>query len=80
MSAGYHVYGVEYIPNVSIKYYFDGVLEATTSGVPIPAESYEIMINLMVALASTSGLHTVPTPGSYPATTMGVAEVQAYTH
>jgi len=80
MSAGYHTYGVEYIPNVSIKYYFDGVLEATTSGVPIPAESYEIMINLMVALASTSGLHTVPTPGSYPATTMGVAEVQAYTH
>ena len=26
MSAGYHTYGVEYIPNVSIKYYFDGVL------------------------------------------------------
>ena len=78
MSAGYHTYGVEYIPNVSIKYYFDGALEATTSGVPIPAESYEIMINLMVALASTSGWHTVPAPGNYPASTMDVAEVQAY--
>ena len=80
MSAGYHTYGIEYIPNVSIKYYFDGVLEATTSGVPIPAESYEIMIDLMVSLASLSGSHTVPTLGSYPLTTMDVAEVQAYAH
>ena len=66
MSAGHHVYGVEYIPNVSIKYYFDGVLEATTSGVPIPAESYEIMINLMVAVGEHVGVAHGPDPWQLP--------------
>jgi len=82
LSAGYHVYGVEWKPGPSgtIKYYIDNVLQATYSG-NIPVQGYEMMINLQVASLAypgISGWHTVPVAGQFPIHTMDVAEVQAY--
>ncbi len=46
MSAGSHIFGVEFIPGVSVKYYFDGVQVfevLASSGVTITAGTHEIM-------------------------------------
>ena len=82
MSAGYHVYGVEWKPGPSgtIKYYIDNVLQATYSG-NVPMQGYEMMIDLQVASVAYPGIaswHTVPVAGQFPVHTMEVAEVQAY--
>jgi hypothetical protein len=80
VTAGYHVYGYQLIPGQSITGYFDGkqVWQVTaSSGVTIPGEPYEIMLELQVAAQQTSGWHTI-TSGTTPSATMDVAEVQAY--
>ena len=82
-SAGYHVYGIEWIPGVSVKEYVDGnlVWSVTQSQVPggIVAQAYEIILNLVVTASKDSGWATVPTATS-PGGSMDVAEVQAYSH
>jgi hypothetical protein len=75
MSAGYHTYGMEYIPGVSIKTFFDGhmVADFTTD---INTDPYEIIINNSQANSTASGWHssgTAPNPS-----VMSIAEVQAY--
>jgi len=80
MSAGYHIFGFEFIPGVSVKCYFDGVQVfqvLASSSVTITAGTYEIILQLEVAAQQISGSHTLPT-GATPSATMDVAEVQAY--
>ena len=82
VTAGYHVYGVQFIPGQSITAYFDGrqVWQVhASSGVTITAEPYEIILSLQVATQQTSAWHTVTT-GATPPATMDVAEVQAYSY
>lgn len=79
LAAGFHVYGVQWIPGVSITVYLDGtqvsqVTEAEAGS--IPAEPYEIILQLLVASADSSW-HTV-TNSSTPTSSMQVDEVQAY--
>ncbi len=80
LTAGYHVYGIEYIPHVSVKYFFDGKLmfeqsELNSGGVV--AGTYELLLELQVAAQQTSPWHTVTT-GTTPSASMDVAEVQVY--
>jgi len=80
LTAGYHVYGIEYIPHVSVKYFFDGKLmfeqsEVNSGGVA--AGTYELLLELQVAAQQTSSWHTVTT-GTTPSASMDVAEVQVY--
>jgi len=80
LSAGYHVYGIQYIPNVAVNYFLDGKLmfqqlESNSGGVV--AGTYELLLELQVATEQTSGWHTVPT-ATTPSASMEVAEVQAY--
>jgi beta-glucanase (GH16 family) len=80
LAAGYHVYGIQYIPNVSVKYFFDGkmVFEQLASDKGgVAAGTYELLLQLQVASAQTSQWHTVPTAAT-PSESMEVAEVQAY--
>ena len=80
-SAGYHVYGIEFIVGQSCTFYFDGkqVFQVLAgSGHPLHGEPYEIMLELQVAAQRASGWHTVTT-GTAPSASMGIAEVQAYT-
>jgi beta-glucanase (GH16 family) len=79
-TAGYHVYGVRFLPGQSITWYVDGspVYQLlASSSVTITSEPYQIMLELQVATAQTAGWHTT-TNSATPSSTMSVAEVQAY--
>ncbi len=80
VTASYHVYGFQFIPGQSVTAYFDGrqVWQVSTStGITIPAEPYEIILELQVASQQIADRHTVATVLTPPAS-MEVAEVQAY--
>ncbi len=80
VTAGYHVYGFQFIPGQSITAYFDGnpVWQVNaSSGITITGEPYEILLELQVAAQQTAGWHTVTTANT-PSASMNVAEVQAY--
>ena len=82
VTAGYHVYGFQFIPGRSITAYFDGRLVwqvSASSGTTIKAEPYEIILELQVASQEASGFHTVTTATTPPAS-MDVAEVRAYSY
>ena len=81
VSAGYNVYGVQFIPGQSITAYFNGqqvwqVL--ASSGVTIASEPYQLMMNLQVAGSPTSSWHTVANSNT-PTSSMKIAEIQVYT-
>lgn len=76
LSAGYHIYGIEYVPGVSIKTYLDGVLMATfTSNVPTGA--YELIMVNSVANSNAASFHSTVS-GSTPTDAFDIAEVQMY--
>ena len=82
LTSGYNTYGFQFIPSHSITAYLNGqqvwqVL--ASSGVTITGEPYEIILELQVASALTSGFHTV-TNSSTPTSSMEVSEVQAYSY
>ncbi len=58
LSAGYHIYGLEYIPGVSLKYYLDGQLIQTYT-TSVPSANYSVIIDLQMMNSNTSGYHTV---------------------
>jgi glycosyl hydrolase family 16 len=79
VTAGYHVYGFQFVAGQSITAYFDGrqVWQVDASnGVTIASEPYEIILELQVATGQTLG-HT-STSSSTPPASMQIAEVQAY--
>ena len=79
VTAGYHVYGFQFLPGKSVTAYFDGhqVWQVTASnGITITAEPYQIILQLQVTTEDASS-HTTPTPNT-PAASMQIAEVQAY--
>lgn len=73
VTAGYHVYGVEYVAGVSIKTYFDGHLVGSFTE-DIASCPYHIIINNSHASASTSDWHTTG------ATTTSVMSIKAVEH
>jgi beta-glucanase (GH16 family) len=82
LSAGYHVYGVQFLPNQSITGFFDGKMVwqiSASSGFTITAEPYEIILQLEVASPQQflDPGHTKTTEFT-PSAAMRVAEVQAY--
>ena len=82
VTAGYHIYGFQFIPGRSITAYFDGrqVWQVSaSSGITIRAEPYEIILELQVASQKASGFHTVTTDTT-PSASMDVAEVRAYSY
>jgi hypothetical protein len=76
LSAGYHIYGVEYIPGVSIKTYLDGVLIATFTN-NIPSGAYELIMVNSIANSNAAGFHSAVS-GSTPTDQFDIAEVQMY--
>ena len=77
MSAGFHVYGYQYLPGVagSFSVFFDGIRVYRFLG-NLSQQAYYLFLQLQVAAPSTKGWHTVggTTPG-----TMTVQEVQVWT-
>ncbi len=81
LTAGYNIWGMAFVPGVSITGYFNGAQiwqVLASSGITIAAQPYEIIINLQVAGSVASGFHTAYT-GSTPTSTMEIAEVQVWT-
>jgi Glycosyl hydrolases family 16 len=81
LSAGYDVFGYQYIPGQSVTAYLNGrqVWQVSaSSGVTITAEPYEIIIELQVTTDQVVG-RTVAT-NTTPSASMYVAEVQAYSY
>jgi hypothetical protein len=76
LSAGYHVYGIEYRPGVSVKTYVDGVLTATFTN-NIPTGAYEVVINLQVA-QNAETWHTVTSAATPLTNEFNISEIQAY--
>jgi beta-glucanase (GH16 family) len=79
-TAGYHVYGVRFIPGQSITWYVDSspVYQLlASSNVTITTEPYQIMLEMQVATQQAAGWHSV-TNANTPSSTMKIAEVQAY--
>ena len=76
MSAGFHIFGVEYIPGVSFKVYVDGVLKGTWNK-NVPRTRYPIIIDLQM------GQNHDWAPNSDPANHSGpfqfiIQEMQVY--
>lgn len=75
MSAGYHVYGMEYKPGQYVKTYFDGHLVGNFTN-SINTDPYEIILNFQEADSSACCWRTTgvpPNPDIY-----SIAEVQVY--
>ena len=80
LSGGYNVFGIQYTPNVSVKYFFDGKLifeQRQSDKGGVVTGPYELIMQLQVATAHAAPWHTVPTANT-PSGSMQVAEVQAY--
>lgn len=78
LSAGYHVYGMKYVPGKSIAFYLDGKQEAQFTS-NIPTGSYDIILSETMAQNGT-GWHTsvsssTPSPLAPP---FQVSEVQVW--
>lgn len=80
LTAGYHVYGLEWIPGQKITWFLDGrqIAQVTSAQATIPTEPMELILNLQVANSATSGWHTVPDSSTPTAADMLVSNVQVY--
>ncbi|HLI72539.1 MAG TPA: glycoside hydrolase family 16 protein [Acidimicrobiales bacterium] len=80
LAAGFHVYGLDWVPGQSVTWYLDGseVGRVTSSQVPIPDEPMELILDLQVANASASGWITTADGSTPSPSSMQVAEVQVY--
>jgi beta-glucanase (GH16 family) len=76
LSAGYHIYGMEYRPGVSVKTYLDGGLKATFTD-SIPTSGATILINLEMCQTASSW-HPVVSSATPATVQMSVSELQVY--
>jgi hypothetical protein len=80
LGAGYHVYGLKWIPGRSITWYVDGtqIGRVTSAEAPIPDDPMELLINLDVASSRTAGWHSPQNRTSPSPSVMRIAQVQVY--
>jgi len=80
LTAGYHIYGVNWVPGKSITWYLDGkeFAQLTSAQAQIPDEPMELIMNLQVANGATAGWHTLVDSSTPQSVQMNVAEVQVY--
>lgn len=76
LSADYHVYGMEYVPGVSVKTFLDGNLMAHYTQ-NVPSGAMTIVINLAIA-QGTSPWHTTLSPLTPAVVDFDVSDVQVY--
>jgi hypothetical protein len=76
LSAGYHIYGMEYKPGQSVTMYLDGrkISQDTTN---IPTGAYEIIITNTIA-ENALGWHTLTNNSTPQPLNLKVAEVQVW--
>jgi beta-glucanase (GH16 family) len=80
LAAGYHVYGLRWVPGKSITWYVDNkvVGSLTSAQSAIPNEPMELILDLQVADNAASGWITTAGASTPSPSTLQVAEVQVY--
>ena len=80
LADGYHIYGLKWIPGVSLTWYVDGVQigQVTSSQTVISDEPMQIIMTLQVANSSAAAWHTTYDSSTPSPSTMEIAEVQVY--
>ncbi|HEX8029748.1 MAG TPA: glycoside hydrolase family 16 protein, partial [Vicinamibacterales bacterium] len=82
LTAGFHTYGINWIPGKSITWYLDGkqIATVTSAQVPIPNEPMQLIMSNQVANSNAAGWHTAldsSTPSSMPMQINGIQLYQA---
>ncbi|MER8527674.1 MULTISPECIES: family 16 glycosylhydrolase [unclassified Mesorhizobium] len=80
LTAGFHTYGINWVPGQSITWYLDGhqMAQVTSAQAPIPDEPMELIMNNGVANSNVTGWHTA-LDGSTPSSMqMQVDQIQLY--
>jgi hypothetical protein len=77
LSAGYNVYGLKFVPGVSITYYMNGVQvwQVTTNVSTLP---HQLELDLQVADSATEGWHTQTGSATPKVSDFDVAQVSEY--
>lgn len=80
LGAGFHTYGLDWVPGQSITWYFDGrqVAQVTSAQFTIPNEPMELIMNNGMANSQTAGWHTQVDGSTGTSSDMVVASVQVY--
>lgn len=80
LTAGFHTYGINWVPGQSITWYLDGkqVAQVTSAQVPIPNEPMQLIMSNQVANSNAAGWHTTLDSSTPASMQMQIAEVQLY--
>jgi beta-glucanase (GH16 family) len=80
LTAGFHTYGINWVPGQSITWYLDGkqMAQVTSAQVPIPNEPMELIMNNGVANSNATGWHTVLDSSTPSSMQMQIDEIQLY--
>jgi len=78
LSAGYHTYGLKWVPGQSITWYLDGtqLAQTTSAQATIPNEPMELIMNVQVANSAASSWHPTYDGSTPTSTAMSVREVK----
>ncbi|RWP80809.1 family 16 glycosylhydrolase [Mesorhizobium sp.] len=80
LTAGFHTYGINWVPGESITWYLDGhqMAQVTSAQAPIPDEPMELIMNNGVANSNAAGWHTTLDSSTPSSMQMQIDEVQLY--
>ena len=80
LTAGFHTYGINWVPGQSITWYLDGkqMAQVTSAQVPIPNEPMELIMSNQVANSNAAGWHTALDSATPASMQMQIDEIQLY--
>jgi Ca2+-binding RTX toxin-like protein len=80
LTAGFHTYGINWVPGESITWYLDGkqMAQVTSEQVMIPDQPMELMMSNSVANSNTTGWRTALDSSTPSSMQMQIDEVQLY--
>lgn len=80
LTAGFHTYGINWVPGQSMTWYLDGkqIATVTSAQVQIPNEPMQLIMSNQVANSNAAGWHTALDSSTPSSMQMQIAEVQLY--
>ncbi|TIQ06705.1 MAG: glycosyl hydrolase family protein [Mesorhizobium sp.] len=80
LTAGFHTYGINWVPGQSITWYFDGkqMAQVTSAQASIPDQPMELIMSNQVANSNAAGWHTALDSSTPSSMQMQIDEVQLY--
>ncbi|MCK1623305.1 family 16 glycosylhydrolase [Bradyrhizobium sp. 160] len=80
LTAGFHTYGINWVPGQSMTWYLDGkqMAQVTSAQAPIPNEPMELLLSNSVANSNAAGWHTTLDSSTPSSMTMQIDDVQLY--